>query len=179
MMQQDKRLYAVIIAVALLAIVLSTCLGAVAGGIVGYWAAQRTGRSIREEYLRTLQEWRREHIVPEQPWPFPPERLPFKPQAGGALVTKVVEDSPADRAGIRAGDLITTVNGERIDEEDTLKSAIRVHRPGDRVEIVLGRENSQRTVTVRLGEHPEEKDVAYLGVFYEMIPMVVEPPTID
>jgi membrane-associated protease RseP (regulator of RpoE activity) len=178
-MEQDKRLYVVIIAVGVLAILLSTCFGAFAGGIAGYWAGRKVSRSVTEQYLPSLEEWRRERIEPEEPSPFPPERFPFMPEVGGALVTQVVEGSPADRAGIQPGDLILAVDGVRMEEEDTLIRVIRRHRPGDRVEITLWSRGRERTITVRLGEHPEEKQAAYLGVYYQMLPMGMEGPGTD
>ena len=171
-MEQDRRLYVVIIAAGVLAILFATCFGAFAGGIVGYWAGRKASRDITEEYLRPFREWERQPFQPEEP-------QPFLPEVGGALVTQVVEGGPADRAGIQPGDLILAVDGVRIDEEDTLISVIRRHRPGDRIAITLWSRGRERTVTVRLGEHPEEKEAAYLGVYYEMLPMRMERPRTD
>jgi membrane-associated protease RseP (regulator of RpoE activity) len=178
-MEQDKRLYVVIIAVGALAILLSTCFGAFAGGFAGYWAGRKVSRQVTEEYLPSLEEWRREPSEPEEPSPFPPERFPFMPEVRGALVTEVVEGSPADRAGIQPGDLILAVDGVRLEDEDTLIRVIRRHRPGDRAEITLWSRGRERTISVRLGEHPEEKQAAYLGVYYQMLPMGMELPGTD
>jgi len=178
-MEQEKRLYVVIIAVGVLAVLLSTCFGAFAGGAVGYWAGRKASREITVGYLRRFREWRRQLIEPEEPWPLLPGPSPFIPEAEGALVTEVVEGSPADRASIQPGDLIIAVDGVRIDEEDTLKKVIRRHRPGDRVEITLWSRGRERTVTVKLGEHPEDKEAAYLGVYYEMRPIRLKHPGID
>jgi membrane-associated protease RseP (regulator of RpoE activity) len=178
-MEQDKRLYVVITAVGVLAILISTCFGAFAGGMAGYWAGRKVSRQVTEEYLRPFQEWRREPIEPQEPSPFPPERFPFGPEVGGALVTEVVEASPADRAGIQPGDLILAVDGVRLEEEDTLIRVIRRHRPGDRTEITLWSTGRERTISVRLGEHPDDKEAAYLGVYYQMLPMGMEGPGTD
>jgi len=168
--EQDKRLYVVVIVIGVLAVLLSTCLGACAGGIVGYWAG-RNASGAAEGLLREIQEWKCQPIEPEIELPrfFEPERPRFVPERGGALVTKVVDGSPADKAGIRSGDLILAVDGVPIAEENTLQRIIREHRPGDRVEIALWSRGRERTVKVKLGAHPEERDVTYLGVYYVLL----------
>jgi len=169
--EQDKRLYVVVIVIGVLAVLLSTCLGACAGGIVGYWAGRNASSGVAEGLLREFQEWKRQPIEPEIELPrfFEPERPRFVPERGGALVTKVVDGSPADKAGIRSGDLILAVDGVPIAEENTLQRIIREHRPGDRVQIALWSRGRERTVKVKLGAHPEEKDVTYLGVYYVLL----------
>jgi len=170
-MEQEKKLYTLIIAAAALAVLLSLCVGAFAGGVTGYLAARAAGKQTREQCLDAMLDWQREHMQPELPEPFEPEQLPEVPLSGGAIVTQVVEDSPADRAGIREGDLILAVDDVQIDEQNSLRRLISRRAPGDRVVITLWRQGSDRQVTLRLGEHPDQEGVAYLGVFYEMLPV--------
>ena len=73
-------------------------------------------------------------------------------------------DSPADEAGLREGDVITAVDGQAVDEDHPLDRRIRRYDPGDRVEITYWREGREHTVRVRLVEHPDDEDVAYLGI---------------
>ncbi|HUR18488.1 MAG TPA: trypsin-like peptidase domain-containing protein [Acidimicrobiales bacterium] len=65
----------------------------------------------------------------------------------GALVVDVVADSPAARAGIRAGDLITSVGDRTIAGAATLGAAVRSHRPDETVILTLVR--GGRTITVK------------------------------
>jgi membrane-associated protease RseP (regulator of RpoE activity) len=162
-MEENKRLYTIVLVIGLLSVLLSTCLGALAGGLVGYWTGQNVAKRVAEEHVEELQE-RQQPIIPEEP----EQLLPLEPN--GALVTDVVEDSPADKAGIRAGDLILAVDDVRIDRDNTLARTIRKYQPGDRVKVTLWSRGRERTMRVRLGEHPEEEDVAYLGV-YHVLPM--------
>jgi membrane-associated protease RseP (regulator of RpoE activity) len=178
-MERNKQLYVLIAAVGLVAVLLSTCVGALAGGTVGYWAGCKASQRIAEEYLDLLQEWSRQRIQTEEPQLFPPERLPFAPGAGGVLVTAVVDGSPADRAGIEAEDWIIAVDGVAVDEHNSLERLIRRYRPGDGIVITLWGNGRERRVRVRLGEHPEDRDVAYLGVYYQVPSMRVEPPDKD
>jgi len=53
----------------------------------------------------------------------------------GALVAGVVAGSPADAAGISAGDVIVAVDGAAVDSPPTLTSILSAHRPGDQVRV--------------------------------------------
>jgi len=74
------------------------------------------------------------------------------PAAGGALVTQVVKASAADKAGIRAGDVITTVNGQPVKSNTELRNAIGLLRVGDKVEIGLLRDGQARKVTAMIAD---------------------------
>jgi len=74
------------------------------------------------------------------------------PAAGGALVTQVVKASAADRAGLRAGDVVTTVNGQPVKSNTELRNAIGLLRVGDRVEIGLLRDGQARKLTAMIAE---------------------------
>ena len=73
----------------------------------------------------------------------------------GVLIQDVVPDGPAEDAGIQPGDVVIAFAGEPIESNDDLLSAIRSHRPGDRVEVVIVRgDGEQDVVTVELGVNP-------------------------
>ncbi|WP_440996875.1 trypsin-like peptidase domain-containing protein [Arhodomonas sp. SL1] len=57
------------------------------------------------------------------------------PETGGVLISGVLRDGPADRAGIRPGDVILAVDGEPVDEPAALLRRISRHEPGSEVEI--------------------------------------------
>ncbi|MEW2059933.1 trypsin-like peptidase domain-containing protein [Streptomyces sp. NPDC007002] len=67
---------------------------------------------------------------------------------GGPAVAK---DGPADRAGIRSGDVITQVDGQRVHSGEELIVKIRAHRPGDDLDLKLTRGGKEQTVTLKLG----------------------------
>jgi membrane-associated protease RseP (regulator of RpoE activity) len=73
----------------------------------------------------------------------------------GALVLDVTDDSPADRAGIRAGDVITRVNATGVTGADDLVKAVR-DSDADAT-IALIRHGERETIEVRLGERPEPR----------------------
>jgi serine protease Do len=72
----------------------------------------------------------------------------------GAYVQSVVLGTPAETAGIRPGDVITSVDGNKVTSSDELGSAIRKHRPGDRVEVKWQRAGAERSATVTLAQTP-------------------------
>ncbi|MDT3399636.1 trypsin-like peptidase domain-containing protein, partial [Streptomyces sp. B1866] len=64
----------------------------------------------------------------------------------------VVPGGPADRAGLRPGDLITKLDDTAIDSGPTLISEIWAHKPGDKVSLTYERDGKEKTVEVTLGE---------------------------
>jgi 2-alkenal reductase len=71
--------------------------------------------------------------------------------SSGAQVQEVVPGSPAASAGIRAGDVITKVNDQQIDEEHPLATIMLRYRPGDKVRLTLLRGGSEQVLEITLG----------------------------
>jgi putative serine protease PepD len=71
--------------------------------------------------------------------------------AGGAAVESVTAHSPAARAGIVKGDVVTKLAGQRIDDANSLVAAVRSHAPGQAVAISYVRDGHTHTATVKLG----------------------------
>ena len=65
----------------------------------------------------------------------------------GALVSQVVEGSPAARAGLRVGDVITAVNGQAVKSNSELRNAIGLLQVGDHADIELVRDGKPMRVT--------------------------------
>lgn len=63
----------------------------------------------------------------------------------------VTPSGPGAKAGIRPGDIITKIDGQRVHSGEELIVKIRAHRPGDRLELTLVRGGSERTMTLTLG----------------------------
>ncbi|MET8170746.1 trypsin-like peptidase domain-containing protein [Streptomyces sp. NPDC005329] len=63
----------------------------------------------------------------------------------------VTAGGPADRAGVRAGDVITEVDGRRVHSGEELIVKTRAHRPGDRLALTIERDGRERTLTLVLG----------------------------
>lgn len=73
-------------------------------------------------------------------------------EEGGARVTEVVSDSPADQAGLQEGDVIVEFGGRTIRGPLGLTKRIHEQEPGDSVEIVVRRDGKRRTLEAELGD---------------------------
>jgi putative serine protease PepD len=77
------------------------------------------------------------------------------PNARGAEVAEVASGGPAANAGLRAGDVITSVDGHPVREPDDVSAVVNDLKPGDEVDVAVLRDGRTETVTVKLGERPE------------------------
>ena len=75
----------------------------------------------------------------------------------GALVAEPQADGPAAKAGIAAGDVIASVNGEPVKDGRELAKKIGGMAPGATVELGVRRKGETRTVTLALGELPVKR----------------------
>ena len=79
----------------------------------------------------------------------------------GAFVQDTEKGQPADKAGVKAGDIITEVNGKRITDSSELRNMVSQTAPGTPVKVKIWREGSERDLTINLAEveaAPKEKD---------------------
>lgn len=80
----------------------------------------------------------------------------------GAIIRTVVAGGPAEQAGLKAGEVITAVDGDPVDAQHDLRSRVQNHKAGDQIKltVVTGSANGpidQRDVMVTLGERPDEQ----------------------
>jgi S1-C subfamily serine protease len=77
-----------------------------------------------------------------------------EPSSGraGALVTQVSPDGPADEAGVQAGDLITTFDGEPVASMIDLAAKVRQTQPGTVIGLSVVRNSNRMSIEVRIGE---------------------------
>jgi membrane-associated protease RseP (regulator of RpoE activity) len=85
------------------------------------------------------------------------------PRESGVLVEEVVPDSPASRAGVQVGDVITSVDGGRIRYSGDVSRAIRSKKAGDNVELELIRDRAARKVTVTIEDRKGRERTIDLG----------------
>ncbi len=79
------------------------------------------------------------------------EALTLK-NSGGALITQVAKDSAAARAGLKAGDIVTALNGRNVKSAAEFRNAIGLLRVGEKVEIALLRDGQARKVTAEVAD---------------------------
>jgi Do/DeqQ family serine protease len=94
----------------------------------------------------------------------------------GALVTRVAENSAAERANIQINDIIVSINGKRLRDSGSLRNFIGLLQPGESVAVGLIRDGREQTVTAVLGEiepattvatAPLEKEKSELDTVFE------------
>lgn len=77
-------------------------------------------------------------------------------EAGGVLVAEVTPDSPAEKAGLKSGDIIVELNGKKVDDNLTFRKTIANMVPGSVIKLGVFRDGKQRTVSVTVGEFPDD-----------------------
>ena len=73
-------------------------------------------------------------------------------RVGGAIVSEVTEDGPADRAGIETGDVILRVDGVDIEDSNDLRNRISARAPGTEITVDLLRDGREESVRATLAE---------------------------
>lgn len=71
--------------------------------------------------------------------------------SGNSNTSSVVAGSPADKAGLQESDIITSINGTKIDQTHSLTSLLNSHQPGDKVELSVLRDGKTKTISIELG----------------------------
>jgi len=95
---------------------------------------------------------------------------------GGLLITSVNENSPAAKAGVKAGDVITAVDGEKVDSSGDIVRAINKKQDGD-ITLTVVRDHASRTVTLTPEKNPERQLIrpGTIGTRRIVIPKIEVP----
>ena len=150
-MEHKDRTVTIAIITGVVALLLGCCLGAMAGALGGYFIGHQASS-----------RWD-ERVAPDS---FEMPMLPDLTGTQGAVVQEVVAGSPAEAAGVQVGDIITAVDGTPIDANHRLADVVSQYQPGDRVKLTVWRAGDVKSVTVTLGENPQDSTRPYLGVRY-------------
>ncbi len=169
-MEEEKRkIYTVVAVVVVLGLVFSCILGALAGGAAGYLVGRRQARQVARQVIESERPFRPEILeTPSIPPMEPPAPIPA-PATTGALIVRVILDSPAERAGLRAGDIILAVDRTQINAAHPLDQVIAGYKPGDVVTIRFWRAGREDSVRVTLAEQPQQAGSPYLGIRFRML----------
>lgn len=81
----------------------------------------------------------------------------------GALVASVVPDKPADLAGVQAGDIILSFDGEKIEKMRDLPKVVAQSKVGDKFKMVIWRNGGTKKLTIKTDRFPEDETVASIG----------------
>ena len=72
----------------------------------------------------------------------------------GILVAEVTEDSPAEKAGLRQGDVIVEFDGKAVEEVGAFRNRVSIKAPGTKEKITVLRDGKRQTLTVTIGKLP-------------------------
>ena len=75
----------------------------------------------------------------------------------GALISGVEKDSPADKAGLKRGDLVVALAGKKVIDSTSLRNMVAAMAPGTKIDVKIVREGKEQTVSMTLGEYKEKK----------------------
>jgi serine protease Do len=88
----------------------------------------------------------------------------------GAEIKEVSKESAAEKAGLKAGDIITKIDETKIEDADDLSKAIHSHKPGDKVSVSYLRDNKEQKVSAELGKWKGIKFDSYTPDFHFEMP---------
>ncbi len=84
-------------------------------------------------------------------------------KAEGALIGNVMPGEPADKGGIKAGDVIIAVNDKKVDDSSELLRAIAAEKPGSKTKVTVLRNGTKKVLTLTLGERTQDQLSAQRG----------------
>jgi len=87
----------------------------------------------------------------------------------GALVSDVVENSPAEKAGLKRGDVIVAYDGKKTNEPYVLRNMVANSTPGEEHSMTVIRENQKLELKVTIGELPVEMQAVESGEFHNVL----------
>jgi serine protease Do len=124
---------------------------------IGFAVPVNLARNIMDQILKDGKVTRAQlGILPQDVTPAIARQFGAK-DSRGALVGEVVADSPAQKAGLKTGDIILEVNGKEITDANHLRNAISTMLPDSNASLKVWRDGAQHTIPVKLGElNPEE-----------------------
>jgi len=143
---------------AILVMLICCLMGAWLGGITGFVLGSRTAPQSQ-----TVEPYEFEFEYPELPSPWLPEfpdlenlgerpwlGVEFRSVENGAEIVTVIDESPAERVGLQAGDIITAIDGRAITQSYPLNTAILDYLPGDRIALTVLRGDREIELVAQL-----------------------------
>lgn len=81
----------------------------------------------------------------------------FQVAEGEIRIDEVMPDSPAEKAGLKEGDVVVRVDKKEVKAEGSMREIVGSHKPGDKVTIDIKREGKEQTLEVTLGSPPADE----------------------
>jgi serine protease Do len=81
----------------------------------------------------------------------------------GVLLSEVMPDSPAAKSGLKQGDILTEFDGKKVEAPADLQRAVGLSSPGHGAKVKVWRDQGEKTVDIKVGEAPEEREAQQRG----------------
>jgi serine protease Do len=91
------------------------------------------------------------------------ESLGLERETKGVIIPQVSKDSAAEKAGVEKGDIVVELNGQKVEDKDVFRNQIAMLKPGTKVELVVLRDGKRKSLTVELGQKPQDQQAAAAG----------------
>lgn len=78
----------------------------------------------------------------------------------GGIINKVFKNSPAEKAGLKRGDIIVSIDGQNVENDEELALMIYYRNPGDKVEIKYVRDGKEKITTAILAQRPSDEEIS-------------------
>ena len=78
----------------------------------------------------------------------------------GALIAEVLKDSPAEKGGMKTGDIVTEVNGKKITDGAHFRKEVARIMPKEKATIKVNRDGKERELTIEVAAYPEDGELA-------------------
>jgi len=82
------------------------------------------------------------------------------PDTKGILIAKIIEDSPAEAAGLEQGDILLTLDGEPVGKVAEFRNRVAMMAPETRIKVGLLREGKIKTLTVTIGKREDDSEMS-------------------
>jgi len=82
----------------------------------------------------------------------------------GIIVGQVVEDSPAEKGGLKEDDIIVSLNGEEVSDYDAFRTKVASFKPEEKVDIEVIRDGKEKEISVTLGIRPSDEIASNMPV---------------
>jgi hypothetical protein len=76
----------------------------------------------------------------------------------GMLIADIFKNSPASKANLKPGDIISKLNGKEIKTYFDLETALSLIKPGDSIQLIVKKDNSEKTINIKAEKHRKEKN---------------------
>jgi len=142
---------------------INTAIFSTTGGYqgIGFAIPSNMAKAVMDSLIKTgkvIRGWLGVSIQPLTPELA--KQFNLEKEYGGALVGDVIENSPAEKAGIIRGDVIIEYNGKKVDEPYNLRNTVANTPPGEIAELKVIRNGKIETIKVMIGELPTEAQKA-------------------